>query len=300
MLDPSYLEISWESFVDQRLAVHQSDLLIRTRYRDSPLLAYILVEHKSYPDRWTVLQLLRYMVRIWEKELARNKKLKRLPPIIPMIFYHGSRHWKLPLSFSAYLEFKKDLQDYIPDFQVMLFDLRQFPDVDIDGADLFRAAVKTLKYAFTRMKPHLGEILTDAATLAMDYRNRAFLEVLLEYILQVGRDIQSRDVEQEIQERAHADAMREVYMTVAEKLRAEGKEIGKREGKREGKQEGKREGQILDKQQVLVRLLEKKFGALDAAAEHKIRASRDAGKLDRAIDHLLDAESIDQVLRHLD
>ncbi|MBN2552176.1 MAG: Rpn family recombination-promoting nuclease/putative transposase, partial [Spirochaetales bacterium] len=120
MLDPSYLEISWESFVDQRLAVHQSDLLIRTRYRDSPLLAYILVEHKSYPDRWTVLQLLRYMVRIWEKELARNKKLKRLPPIIPMIFYHGSRHWKLPLSFSAYLEFKKDLQDYIPDFQVML------------------------------------------------------------------------------------------------------------------------------------------------------------------------------------
>jgi hypothetical protein len=29
------------------------------------------MEHKSYPDRRTVFQLLRYMVRIWERELER-------------------------------------------------------------------------------------------------------------------------------------------------------------------------------------------------------------------------------------
>jgi hypothetical protein len=62
------------------------------------MLFYVLVEHKSYPDRWTMLLLLRYMVRIWDKEIAQNKELKTLPSIVPVVFYHGTRRWKLPLN----------------------------------------------------------------------------------------------------------------------------------------------------------------------------------------------------------
>ena len=67
ILDLESIEVSQESFVDRKLATHQSDILIRTKLRQSPVLIYILVEHKSYPYRWTVFQLLKYMVRIWEK-----------------------------------------------------------------------------------------------------------------------------------------------------------------------------------------------------------------------------------------
>jgi predicted transposase/invertase (TIGR01784 family) len=123
VLEPAPLEISRESYIDEGLAEHQSDLLIRTRYRDHPVFVNFLVEHKSYPYRWTILQLLRYMVRIWEKELAQNKALKILPSIIPMIFYHGTRRWKQPLEFSSYVELQEGLRPYIPDFQVVLFNL---------------------------------------------------------------------------------------------------------------------------------------------------------------------------------
>lgn len=47
----------------------------------------MLLEHKSKPEVWVALQLLRYMVRIWER--LQHRKVKKLPPIIPIVVYHG-------------------------------------------------------------------------------------------------------------------------------------------------------------------------------------------------------------------
>jgi flagellar biosynthesis/type III secretory pathway protein FliH len=106
-------------------------------------------------------------------------------------------------------------------------------------------------------------------------------------------------VEEEI-EKVGNEETREVYMTIAEQLRAEGIEIGKQEGKIEGKQEGKLEGQILDKQQVLARLLEKKFGPLDDTVKAKIRSCQDRERLDEAIDLFADGETLEQIIKRLD
>ena len=311
MLDLSSLEISRESYIDEKLATRQSDILIRTRIRDSPVLVYILVEHKSYSYRWTMLQLLAYMVRIWEKELSQNKKLKKLPLIIPVIFYHGSGKWKPPLDFSSYIDLGEELRSYIPGFRAVMFNLQQLGDTDLRGAVLFQAAMKIFKYALTMLRQHVGEIARDLLTLPFDERNETFLKGALEYIMQVGEDIELSDVEEELQ-RAGSEDMREAYMTLAEQLIAkgknegklegkrEGKLEGKLEGKREGKLEGKLEGQTLAKQQVLLRLLEKKFGLVDDPEKRKIRNCRDRDRLDQAIDLVLDADSIDRVLDSLE
>ena len=84
-------------------------------------------------------------------------------------------------------------------------------------------------------------------------------------------------------------------MTAAEELRAE----GRREGRREGQREGNIEGRIVGKQDTLVRLIERKFGALESVAKQKINACRDMDRLDRAIDLFLDAESVEEVLQPL-
>ena len=290
-IELSPLQISRESYVDEDLAAHQSDLLIRTRYRDSPVFVYFLVEHKSQPSRWTILQLLRYMVRIWDKELAQNKKLRKLPPIIPMVFYHGTRRWKQPLVFSSCIELEDAFRAYIPDFEVILFDLQQTEADDLQGAVLFRTAMKIAKYAPAHLRPHLGDILRTMSARPMDERTRSFLKMFLRYILQVGRDTPRSIVVEEI-EKVDDEVTREVYMTAAEELRAEGIEIGR--------QEGNIEGRIVGKQDTLVRLIERKFGALESEAKQRISACRDLSRLDRAIDLFLDAESVEEVLQPLD
>jgi hypothetical protein len=194
------------------------------------------------------------------------------------------------------------LRNALPNKILRVLELTPLDDPSVaaihGGAELFQASMEIAKYARTRLRPHLRDFLQAVSSHPMDERYRSFLKVFLEYILQVGRDTPRSFVEEEI-EKVSGEDTREVYMTIAEQLRAEGIEIGKREGKIEGKREGNIEGQIVDKQQVLVRLLEKKFGPLDAAVKQKIRSCQDRKRLDKAIDLFVEAESVNQILKPL-
>jgi predicted transposase YdaD len=55
------LELRQGAFVDEELKSHHTDLLYSCRLKDSDeeVFIYILLEHKSYPDSWIALQLLR-------------------------------------------------------------------------------------------------------------------------------------------------------------------------------------------------------------------------------------------------
>ena len=85
---------------------------------------------------------------------------------------------------------------------------------------------------------------------------------------------------------------REVYMTAAEELIARGKE--------EGKAEGKLEGELQSKRSVLVRLLEKRFGPMPGPARWAIMSASDRRHLDRALDLVVEAHTVEQVLKALE
>ena len=59
-LDLTVLSAESESFVDDKLKNRQGDVLFRTRLKEGgDALVYILLEHKSSPDRWVALQLVK-------------------------------------------------------------------------------------------------------------------------------------------------------------------------------------------------------------------------------------------------
>jgi len=62
--------------------------------------------------------------------------------------------------------------------------------------------------------------------------------------------------------------------------------------------QGKQEGEIKGKQDVLIRLLRRKFG-LSSSDEKMIRSVTDESKLDAAAEAVLDAKSKDEVLKIL-
>jgi predicted transposase/invertase (TIGR01784 family) len=286
MLDLDSIELTDDTFIDKRLSLYQSDILIRTRICSSPVLIYILVDHKSYLDRWAVLQLLVYMVRIWEKELTLHKKLKKLPCIIPIVFYHGERRWAYPLKFASYVEGNNELRACIPDFQTMMFNLQTVDMGSLQGGIAFQVALRAFKHAGKGLRSHLGEMVMSVSKLPDDAQTKAFLSRLFEYILKVGGDFDVAVVEEELQS-VESHISREVFMTLEEQILER------------GKVEGKLEGTIRDKQQVLIRLLEKKFGPLDDDNKQNILDNKDRDKLDSAIDLILDADSVTEVLSPL-
>ena len=87
-IDLDTLELQKDTFVDSELAEHFSDMLYRVQTRaETAVYIYLLLEHKSYPDPFIALQLLRYLVRIWEQDLREKRKQLRL--VLPLVVYHG-------------------------------------------------------------------------------------------------------------------------------------------------------------------------------------------------------------------
>ena len=72
-VDTTSLEIEKESFIDDELAEHFSDVVYKARIAGRTSYLCFIFEHKSYKYPDIALQLLRYMLNIWL--LKKKKKL---------------------------------------------------------------------------------------------------------------------------------------------------------------------------------------------------------------------------------
>ena len=61
-----------------------SDVIYETRQRGTESLVYItlLLEHKSTPDKYTLVQLLSYMVSKWLIDIAVPRPLSLIIPVV--------------------------------------------------------------------------------------------------------------------------------------------------------------------------------------------------------------------------
>jgi hypothetical protein len=69
-LDFSKLSPDATSYISDEYKESLSDIVVkcRTKAEGTPVDIYILFEHKSYQDKKILLQLLRYMHLMWEKD----------------------------------------------------------------------------------------------------------------------------------------------------------------------------------------------------------------------------------------
>lgn len=179
------LAIAKDSFIEKALRNHFSDLLYTARHKNREIKIYLLVEHKSHPDTWVPLQLLRYQVRIWELHRKQHPK-KPLPPILPLVLYHGQPRWQGPDDFKALFgETDAALSAYIPNVRHEFCDLALPEPAAIKGAVLSRLCLLALKHIFD---PEPKQALAEILPLVRDILERdtalEMLEVVLRYYVQ--------------------------------------------------------------------------------------------------------------------
>ncbi len=138
VLEPGSLTITKDSFIDEALAEHYSDLLYRVQLKaGKEAYVYLLFEHKSAPAPRVALDLLRYLVRIWDFLGKRGAKTQ-LPAILPLVIYHGKARWRIARSFSRLIDAPEVFKPYIPDFTYLLTDLSHLSDEKIKGEVILR------------------------------------------------------------------------------------------------------------------------------------------------------------------
>ncbi|WP_268239075.1 Rpn family recombination-promoting nuclease/putative transposase [Oceanobacillus neutriphilus] len=227
-----------------------SDLLFQTKIHQKPAYVYFLFEHKSYHDYYTSLQLLRYMVEIWETKRD-NKDEKKLPLIMPIVLYHGNTDWNAGASFSnlleGYQDFPQELQKYVPDYEFFLYNVSDYEDEDTQ----LNVFLRIILMVFRDIRKNDVQVVLNTIYRAVDYLRQLqdqrtateYLETLFYYIFRVHRHLtknQYYDIIKHIGNTYQEGS--ELAMTLAEIFRNEGKEAGRAEGKEEGRAEGKEEG----------------------------------------------------------
>ncbi|MCA9189998.1 MAG: Rpn family recombination-promoting nuclease/putative transposase, partial [Planctomycetales bacterium] len=187
-LDLDSLQLEKGSFVDPDLRERYSDVLWSVRLaqadhhpdavkeRDQTAYVYFLFEHKSEPDRLTVLQLLTYIVRIWERRVREGLELC---PVLPLVIYHGAADWTAARSMGELLQTPVPLAEYQVQFRFPLLDLGHRADEELGSEPILQVVLRLLKYGRSpRLRSELHEILNFLRTASPTNGVENWLEVL--------------------------------------------------------------------------------------------------------------------------
>ena len=305
------LEICKDSFVEKDFEDYFSDLLYKINIKKSPDglekslgYVYILFEHKSYQDKLVLLQILSYMVKIWQLYVNQSPSKSQiyLPIILPIVFYHGKPKWKAPKCFADMFEnfeTQDKLKNYIPNFNYILCDLANYSDGEIKGHVLLRTTFLLFKNIFkTDFVNELPKIFCLLSDIANQETGLGCLEVFLRYIFNAKDGVDLQDIKKVIETSISENKGGEI-MTIAETLinqgyqkgiqegkfewLREGEKIGIQKGKFEGLQEGIQKGKFEGIQEGLLDAIELglsiKFNKLDTKLFSKIKKIKDINKL---------------------
>ena len=271
-LDLSSLEATKDSFVAPKRQAHYSDLVFRVRLRSGrPAFLYLLFEHKSRPDRFARLQLLRYTMALGD-DWHRDHPRALLPPVFPVLLYHGKTRWKLSTRFSDLVACPEELRPYLPDFVHHLCDLWAYSDEELRGEAILRAGLLALKHVFDPdVGVRLPEIVGLLREVARSPTGLAALEAVLRYLTSATDAVDEPALRQALNEAFPAFGGT-IMPTLMEQWTKRAHQRGLEQGIEQGIQRGIQQGQTEGEAALLLRLLERRFGPL--SPRHRARIGR--------------------------
>ena len=290
-LDPKRPPVHVEgTMIDREGSTTQSDALFRLHFGDGgEVIVYALLEHKASVDHRTPLQLIRYVLRIWGQELDRGVvPVGGLPPVIPLVFFHGREPWTVPCSVQDMIHAPEGLDHLAQSFgHYVVHDLGRITPRELSRSAEVRAALLALARAF---RENVSD--AEADLLVAGVADTEFGRYILTYIMEQV-SLPPERIEAALRRTGtNAETVEEIMGTAAQIWMEQGRTEGRTEGKAAGIVEGKAAGKV----DTFLRQARLKFGELTPAHAERVR-SASPENLDAWLDALITAEDIDAVFR---
>jgi hypothetical protein len=253
-----------------------SDLLLKFNLKETaPLMenttrglsVSILIEFQSTPQR-ILLRVFEYLLRIYKMQLKENSIFH---PVVPIVIYNGKGRWIEKRNLKDYfIQLHGSLLKYLPLFEYILIDVLRFDDtllVELQGAaSFFFLLDKTDLTQRERAEKRIIGILKKLIHSDPEIYNLLgrYISELLRY-----KGVAIPEINDYINERGEsmlAQSMDKLF--------------------EQGIEQGIEQGELRDKQTVLIRLAEKKFG-ISAEEKALVLSISDPGKLDSALDEII-------------
>ena len=289
LLDLNRLELSPESFLDEDLKKLYSDVLyqIPVKGSDESIVVFVLIELKTESDKWTVFQQTKYIVRIWDQELQKADKEKRLgefklPTVIPIIFHHGESKFTAPTELIEQVRVLQGLEQYTLNMKSFLFDVMQLDENDLPKDLELCTLIMVLQAVFQKdvadrllaiyhkLRPNLNDpsyeklwqdCLYYATISANKLTTKRYMEIISE-IQNTGGTTMSTTVWDQLIE--------------------------------EGRVEGEAKGEARGKTESIILILTKRFSPPSQEIKDRLLALTDLEQIDKLADFAFDCNSVEE------
>jgi len=256
-------------FVDDELKEHFTDLLYQVELSSgNKAFIYILIDHKSAPDKKTPVQLFRYIGQIWTY-LTEQKDWHPLPRIMPLVVYHGKQKWNISTNFNDFFQESDDsLASYFPNFEYSLIDLNTVPDENLSKNQRLRAFLTVLKHI---QKPDFLDRMENILT-ELRWLEPVDVTTILRYIIRKWRSNIDKNTIDGMVLHVAPEKKDEIMASLVDEWVAQGEA------------------------NALTRLLSRRFGNLPKHIKDKI-SSANSEKIEIWIDRFVDASSLDEIFK---
>ena len=259
-VQPEDIENITERYVHMFVEERNSDTVNRVRLKniEMPFFLVSLIEHKSKVDYNVVMQILRYMVFIWEDYEKEQERLHpgisktkdfKYPPILPIVYYDGVDNWTASVQLRERVHLNELLREYIPDFKCILVQLNDYSNEQLlakqDELSLIMVVNKLHEAAdFVQLGQSLNEENINEITAKTPEYLLSVIVCIVEILL-AKLNVPSEEVESLtglIKERNMGELFANFKAYDVQAARAEARTAGREEGLAEGLAEGLEEG----------------------------------------------------------
>jgi len=285
VIDWTTLTLVPGSFVDESLRDRHTDLLFSAEAAGQTILIYVVLEHKSFSDRFTALQVLGYTVRVLERYREQHPETTTLPPVVSVVVHHGKRGWQAPrtvLDLIALDSFPPAVQKVLaplqPNLHFLLDDLAVVPESRLRGRKTTPQGTLTLlALQFVRDAANQDPVAFAERWLPLwralwaDLDSKFGLISLLSYLA------------------IQLEAPKERFRVAVARIHDENETMGKTIA-----QQWLDEGLSKGKAELLLRQIHRRFGPVTPQVEAKVRAA-DIDTQDVWGDRILTAATLDEL-----
>jgi predicted transposase YdaD len=253
------------AYISKRFKSFQSDVVWSVPYKDGKVKVILLYEHKTAYDRYIHLQVLRYMLEIWEYQLKKNKKSKfktdkPLELIIPVVVYQGVDGWEAIQFQDLFAVQDAELLRFLPVFDYVLnqttpeSEVRLWKNSNLEAYLAFRTMRQVIEEALS-----IDDLIVFIQEIAEVLDNNGINDGLTSRIYTYIFGNTEADYDNVMANIHISNQQKNNTMSILHQLYHKGEAQGISLGEARGKAEGKAEGLLLTAK--IIKLYAKGFEA---------------------------------------
>ncbi|OJV17352.1 MAG: hypothetical protein BGO21_26070 [Dyadobacter sp. 50-39] len=164
-LDFSTLRQLPDTYVSKELQKSISDIVYACKRAGGvgEVKISLLIEHKSYVDKYTPIQIGSYIFSGLLKQIADGEKPSL---IIPILLYHGKARWEYKTLSSLFDGLEPEFSRFVPDYHYVFNNLGAIPDEQIQELHNKFLAASLLAMKHSVLKDSLTEVIPTILKLA--------------------------------------------------------------------------------------------------------------------------------------